>query len=248
MLGQRASRLVSTLRGNQTPDPAAASCAASLSPEQRIARWKSIAIKMMMVLNLFALKQRTRLFLGKAAFARIFTEIRDRATRPFQASRIINGEVVGPPMDPMEGTPSVDRATCQHPVHQMSLKGSNQYKKCFTCKDCLSRWQRLKLSDIIPTGTPTHEEQILFGSRYVGETFTNVYSQDPAYSTWVLGAVEHQEETSTSARRFAQYVVSRESRESREAEVTPPTTPVYPMTDMETSDEDQYLRVIYHTP
>ena len=111
MLGERACRIAQgqSSSSNQESQPGTTTNDARLTTEQRLARWKILALKLFMVLDNFHLKKRTQAVLGKDAYLRIFHQVKDQVDAPPpQVSNVINGEIVGKPLSPGEGSVEVD--------------------------------------------------------------------------------------------------------------------------------------------
>ena len=212
MLGERACRIVQGQRSsssNQGTSSGVTTGPAKLTTDQRLARWKIFVLKLIMVLDNFHLKKRTQAVLGKDAYLRIFHQVKDQGDAPPpQITNVINGEIVGKPLSPGEGTVEVDPTQCQHPVQRMKRHG-NRSSKWWTCHACQSRWERMKAEDSIPTGTPKGTEILLFG-KHVGLTFSHVFDHLPSYAQWVIRtAQEHGDESQPQLLRLAKYLSQR---------------------------------------
>lgn len=212
MLAARACRLLGI--GNQssaTPSNAQTFqiVGPKLEPRQRLARWKIIALKLLWVLETFALKRRTQAALGEDSYKRLFQRARvedRRESRPQLIDRLINGELVGKPLKPGEGVPQLDPQMCSHPIAEMKRRGNKM--KWWTCTLCLSRWERLQLTT--PSGPPTGNEVMMRGP-HVGKTFRQIYETEHQYSHWArLTAEANAEDGNEQLLRLAAYLQTRE--------------------------------------
>ena len=155
-----------------------------LEEKQRLARWKVVTLKLLLVLQTFALKNRTQAALGTDAYKRIFQRAREEdrlaGTQQQLQHRMINGELIGKPLKPGEGTPTVDPAVCVHPTAEMKRRGNKT--KWWTCQLCKSRWERI--TPEYPTGFPTDEELMLSG-QHAGKSFLHIWNFEHQYVHWV---------------------------------------------------------------
>ena len=79
---------------------------------------------------------------------------------------------------------------CAHPDSAIVDSGNASQLKCFRCKDCGGRWEKLKLDDMsdmaylkeIPRGT----HLVKFGKRHLMKTYYQV-SEDKEYCRWLKG-------------------------------------------------------------
>ena len=127
MLGEWACRIVQGQRrsSNQETPLETTPGEAKLTTDQRLARWKVLALKLLMVLDNFLLKKRTQAVLGRDAYFRILHQVRNQGDEPPpQVSKVINGEIVGKPLSPGEGDAEVDPEQCQHPVERLKRHGN----------------------------------------------------------------------------------------------------------------------------
>jgi len=99
-----------------------------------------VTLKILLVLETFALKNRALAALGTDAYKRIFyrarEEDRQSGTQALQ-HRMINGELVGKPLKAGEGVPTMDPQMCHHPTPEMKRRGNKA--KWWTCNLCKSR-------------------------------------------------------------------------------------------------------------
>ena len=103
----------------------------------------------------------------------------------------------------------MDPAICMHPTERLIRRGSGR-DKCWTCRECLRRWERLPLSHFEPKGaTPENADLITFG-RYMGQNYQYVWNEDSNYCQWILQTLETGEDCSTAMKRFGQYIVMME--------------------------------------
>jgi hypothetical protein len=180
-----------------------------LEPKQRLARWKVVTLKVLMVLETFALKNRTLAALGTDAYKRIFhrarEEDRQSGTQTLQ-QRMINGELVGKPLKAGEGVPTVDPQMCNHPTSEMKRRGNKT--KWWTCNQCKSRWERIIPE--FPQGIPTDRELMLSGI-HAGKTFLHILETEHQYTHWVrLTAETNPEGAEPQIYRLAAYLARKE--------------------------------------
>ena len=93
---------------------------------------------------------------------------------------MINGELIGKPLKPGEGIPTVDPQVCNHPTAEMKRRGNKT--KWWTCQLCKSRWERI--TPEYPTGFPTDEELMLSG-QHAGKSFLHIWNFEHQYVHWV---------------------------------------------------------------
>ena len=185
---------------------------AVLSPSQRIARWKAIVYKVLIVINVHAVKERVTAALGgRDNYLRIFQQVKtpQLPDQPL-VTRIIDGEVVGRPLPTSKGQSDgaeLEPAMCQHPSSKMKKRG-NKAQKWWTCTACLQRWERKELEEYHPKGEATDTDLITFGPR-IGQTYLEVL-QDPMYCQLILLTVETDPASSPQIKRLARYIVQNE--------------------------------------
>ena len=222
MLGARACRVLagaSAAPQSSTNGPVHPKMA-KLSPESRLARWKMIVIKLMLVLRNFWMKQISQEILGRDTYRRLFQQI-NRTERP-QASdqivhKVINGEIVGEELKTGTKTPTTEALMCQHPMKSMKARG-NKNEKWWTCEACQMRWKRIPLQE--NTGPPLATDLVTFGTKYVGRTYREVFA-DKEYSDWILRTAETEDHRMFDGlRRLALWLVSQEG-----AQVNRPENP-----------------------
>ena len=211
MLATRACRLLGLGdRATSSQQPRAVQIQGPLlEPKQRLARWKVVTLKLLLVLETFALKNRAQAALGVDAYRRIFQRAREedrlQDTQPaFQ--RMINGEIVGKPLTPGTGVPTVDPQVCNHPTAEMKRRGNKV--KWWTCHLCKSRWERHL--PVIPTGVPTDRE-IMTNGPHAGKSFHHIWENEHQYNHWVrLTADTHPEGMDPALYRLAAYLARKE--------------------------------------
>ena len=210
-LAQRACRLLGWGSSSSSNQPRTVQIQGpALEPKQRLAMWKRLVIKLLLVLDTFAHKRRTQAALGDEAYRRIFqrarAENRQTETHTFQ-SRMINGELVGKPLKAGEGMPTVDPAMCNHPTSEMKRRGTKTLI-WWTCNQCKSRWERL--TPEIPQGPPTDRELMLSGT-HAGKTFRQIWENEHQYTHWVrLTAEANPEGAEPQIYRLAAYLARKE--------------------------------------
>ena len=141
-----------------------------------------VTLKLLLVLQTFALRNRTQAALGTDAYKRIFQRAReeDRQSGTQQLQhRMINGELIGKPFKPGEGIPTVDPQVCDHPTSEMKRRGNKT--KWWTCHLCKSRWERIIPE--YPQGFPTDDELMLSG-QHAGKSFLHIWNFEHQYVHW----------------------------------------------------------------
>ena len=215
-LGERASRLMSERPAAKAqPKQAAQPEVARLSPEARQSRWKSMTLRLLIVLRTFAFKKYSQMMLGTDAYKRIFGQIQQAASSSSTQetyTRIIDNELVGKPLPPADTKMAeADPMLCQHPNTAMKARG-NRDTKWWTCLLCNSRWERTPLRE--HQGPATSKETATFG-KYAGHTLGQIYQNDKQYCEWVLRTIESGDKPkSTGIMRLAQYIATREAAEA----------------------------------
>ena len=168
-LGQRANRIVNR-QGPETRAPRAqrAEAQRQLSDDQLTARWRSLTIKLHLVIRVFTIKNMVKTLLGPQNYLRMCGNARRQAENPEApiVTRVIGGEIVGKPKEPGDGVVQIDPRLCQHPEQKMKPRG-NRSDKWWTCESCQSRWERRSLESLIQTGPVTGGEIMLTG-RHLG--------------------------------------------------------------------------------
>ena len=178
--------------------------------------------------------------LGREVYLRVFQQVRHQRQEPStMVTRVINGDMVGPAMDPENGEASIDPAMCQHPFDKMKTRG-NKNDKWWTCILCQSRWKRLPLPPPAE-GPPTDEELMGFG-KHSHLNFKTVYETKAEYVQWVLMTVETGEDPSSQMRRFAKYACAREAEQATPEDRRRSGTPLeeYQISDDQMSDGDDF--------
>ena len=178
--------------------------------------------------------------LGREVYLRVFQQVRHQRQEPStMVTRVINGDMVGPAMDPENGEASIDPAMCQHPFDKMKTRG-NKNDKWWTCILCQSRWKRLPLPPPAE-GPPTDEELMGFG-KHSHLNFKTVYETKAEYVQWVLMTVETGEDPSSQMRRFAKYACAREAEQAVPQDRRRSVTPLeqYQISDDQMSDGDGF--------
>jgi len=137
--------------------------------------------------------------------------------------RFIRGEAVGKALPRGEGKKDapkahVEPAMCRHPEEDMQARG-NKISAWWTCKKCMSRWERVRKEDLTSTtGAPSDLDMVSFG-KHAGSTFQETYLNDPSYCEWAVRTAE-EGEANHSLRRLAQYILSKRMTEVYEADET----------------------------
>ena len=140
-LGQRANRIVNR-QDPETRTPRVRPVEARRQPTdpwnvQLLARWKSMAIKLFLVIRVYAVRSMARTLLGPQSYLRIFGAARRAAEAPEapQVSRVIKGQVVGKPLPPGDNPVTIDPVLCTHPEKSMKPRG-NRSEKWWTREPC----------------------------------------------------------------------------------------------------------------
>ena len=138
MIGQRAQRILNPSHpaASSTSQSSIRAGEAKLSQQQRLSRWKSLVIKIQVMLNTFQMIDKAKLLLGKAVYLSIFqTAQNSTQTAAIQAPRafhrVIGVEVVGKAMKPGEGKKDKARANtdpmmCQHDTSAMKPRSNGK--------------------------------------------------------------------------------------------------------------------------
>jgi len=132
------------------------------------------------------------------------------ATPPPSKLRFLKGQVVGKQLPPGEGKAdkvkaSMDPAICLHPEEEMIPRG-NKLNKWWTCRKCLSRWERMDTVEVTATsGQVSHLDLMTFG-KYTGDTFQSVAQNHREYCIWAQRTVEEDPRTSGGLQRFVRYL------------------------------------------
>ena len=107
-------------------------CAAKLSGVQRTSRWKSMILKILMIFQVFEVKNKAKMLLGAEAYNRVFPQAKAVETQEEtkkKVTRIIKGEVVGRPLATLAKGKREEQATmtaelCPHPEDKMKREGN----------------------------------------------------------------------------------------------------------------------------
>ena len=190
---------------------------AKLSPQQRLSRWKSLLLKVLMVFQVFQTKQKAMTMLGKEVYLRVFQEakkVENKKDEDKQITKVINGEIVGKQLESMGKGKRAEKATedpmtCVHPTDKMKREG-NKSQKTWCCLLCLTRWERLPLETVNLKTEGKDNDLVTFG-KYLGKTYKEVAS-DPEQTQWILQSVEQDPKVSQEMIRLANYLVAKESK------------------------------------
>ena len=220
MFGARAARIAQSSAANSST-PSAGSTRRRNAPEWLLHKWRQMAMKVFLVLNVFSLKNLALTVLGRDTYNRIFHRqrtIEEQATSSTQAARrvhrMISGEAVGRELpNKGKGTPLLDAAMCDHPAESMK-RGANDNRrsgggmKWWTCERCKTRWERLPMSQIQPpAGAVPKDSDVLTAGKYMGHTYQDVYTQDWEYCQWIL-QTSNQEQEIPWINHFALYLLT----------------------------------------
>ena len=192
---------------------------AKLSEHERLSLWKTLLLKVSLVLQTVAQQTKVKYLLGEAVFNKWFlvSPIPEPQVQAIKY-RFIKGQAVGKPRPQGEGKVDktkahMDPAMCQHPDDKMKPRG-NKGDKWWLCSACLNRWDRLEMSELNLSEGSMDLSILKFG-KHMGSTFMEVYHQDRAYCQWILETVENGD-PSTEIHQFAQYLHSKALEETYE--------------------------------
>ena len=104
-----------------------------------------------------------------------------------------------------------DPLTCQHPSDSIHGRGGRNGLKWWICLNCGTRWQRIPLSDYETDNVGNNKDVLTFG-KHMGKTYEAVLKLDPAYCDWALQTAESGDITSLQLKKFAKWVVTKETR------------------------------------
>ena len=106
----------------------------------------------------------------------------------------------------------MDPTMCQHDQADMQKGGNTQSCKWWTCKKCLSRWERIPQAHLLDlSAEPTDMDLVTFG-KHQGERYHDGYLMDPGYCHWVVQEAQDQfESSSLELKRFARYLLNTEA-------------------------------------
>ena len=81
----------------------------------------------------------------------------------------------------------------------------------------MSRWDRLPADEVnSSTGQPVDQDRVNFG-RHSGDTYLEVYLNDPGYVSWILDTMTHGE-PNADLQRLATYFQMKQLAETAEAD------------------------------
>ena len=222
MFGARAARIAQSSAASSSTPSAGSTRRRRNAPEWILHKWRQVAMKLFLVLNVFSLKNSALTVLGRDTYNRILHRqrtIEEQAASPNQATRrvhrMIRGEAVGKELQKKgAGTPLVDPAMCDHPAESMKRQANDNRRsgggmKWWTCERCKTRWERLPCGvDRIPQETTIPKDtDILTAGKYMGHTYQNVYTQDWEYCQWIL-QTSSQEQELPWVNHFAVYLMT----------------------------------------
>jgi hypothetical protein len=211
----RACRILdpsSSSRSTSTPTAKAGS--AKYSESERVSKWKTLFLKVMVILQTVAQQSKAKYLLGEMIYNKLFVTNKIQApTTETVKYRYQNGQVIGKPLPAGEGKVDrskvqMDPAVCQHPSHAMKARG-NTTTKWWTCAQCLSRWERLAVEQISNLQEEPEDLSILTFGKYMGSSYAEVYEMDKPYCSWILNTAE-KGDSSPLLQHFAQYLQVKE--------------------------------------
>jgi len=190
-------------------------------------------LKVFLIFEYLAKQTKVKLLLGPAVFKKLFDQTPEVAPQLERIRyRFVRGEAVGKILPPGTGKKdakgaSVNPSMCQHPEVQMKRRG-NQAEKAWICLACLTRWQRLDISEINQTGEVPQNTDVLTFGKHMGSTYLEVYQNDQVYCRWIMATMDQQEGTEP-IRKFASYINNKEMALTYEAD---------PFVHVDNEDED----------
>ena len=179
-------------------------------------------IKIQLVFQTIFQQTKAKALLGQTVYNQLFQVKVVSMDTPPQKYRFVKGQALGKALPQGEGkkdqtTAHMDPTMCQHPDDEMLLRG-NKGNLWWTCKKCLSRWERIPASQInTQTGEPVGTDRLTFG-KHAGETYEEVYQNDQQYCSWAEWTVAEEASTSAPLARFVEWVGTTRLLESFEAD------------------------------
>ena len=219
----RACRILQSVENPGTASASGAAAAAGLSESERIARWRTLIIKMQLLFQMIAMQTKVKCLLGQAVFDQLLptaTAAASSSQQPIKY-RIIKEQIVGKPLPPGEGpkdqkTAHMDPAMCAHNNADMMPRG-NAKNQWWTCKKCLTRWERLPVSAINSMEAEPQDGDLVTFGKFMGSTYLEVLQQAPEYCAWV-SQTQEQGESSPALQRLAHYIYQKHMAATFEAD------------------------------
>jgi hypothetical protein len=213
----------STEKKTASETPGSAAGVARLSECERLSRWKSLLLKISLVFQTIAQTTKAKFLLGNLVFENMFQskKLNSALQQPIHY-RFVRGQVVGRILPPGSGKKDqnkahMDPAMCAHQDEDLLARG-NKVQQWWTCKKCLSRWERLESSEVTSkTAEPQDQDLVTFG-KHSGSTYLEVYQKDQPYCTWISEALSHGELQNGPILRLARYVELQQIAETFEAD------------------------------
>ena len=176
--------------------------------------WKQMAIKLLWITRLVFNKSRVVAALGRDVYLRVFQRAKQQLTNQTtdqtdEEHRELYGEAFGKKLTPAAGVPMTDPDKCDHADINIYM-GSNKRPDgrgaaWWTCRECKTRWERLKLAHLKDTATPKPSDIVVFG-KHKGKTYHDILSEKPNYAEWVVSTVEKKMESSPVIVHLATYL------------------------------------------
>ena len=221
---QRACRLLQPSEptpAHTTERSPSAAAAARLSESERLSRWKALCLRLYLILQTAYQTNKAKILLGAPVYNRMFQSKQELAVRGPVNYRFVNGQVVGKPLPPGKGDkdtkkPLVDPAICAHNDRDL-MSRANKTTKWWTCKKCLSRWERLEVSEVTSESVEPQPQDLVICGKHTGETYLEVCQKDPAYCKWLLQSMEAGE-IPEQLKRLAIFVLNQQLAETYEAD------------------------------
>jgi len=234
MLG-RASRMSSRSGSSKDVAQKPTDTTDKLTKNQRLAAWRRYTLQAGLIMQYAAMQEKMKMLMPryyrKALQASTVVKELGAAATPEEAkkkmqespaSTVINGQVVGAPLEPGKGKASVPAAQCEHPTSAMAPRGNSKAgglkQSWWTCKLCQSRWIRFHY--VRPTGEP-HRDEVLTISKHKGKTYGQILEQYPNFAHWAVMTVENDPEATTQLKRFAAWVQKEQGAISRPSSPQP---------------------------
>ena len=220
-LMDKTSRSSSSGQQDTTETSTRPAAVAKYTESERLARWKSLFLKVSLIFTTIAAQTKAKLILGNEVYSKLFKTVADASTPEWKgAYRLCKGQFIGKPIPMGSGSKDqkkahMDPTMCQHNSSDMMPRG-NKTEKWWTCQKCMSRWERIPENKELHV-TPMDEDRVTFG-KHAGETYLHVYLQDPAYCDWVQRTVEETNPAPGPLTCLSQYIHMQGVRETHEAD------------------------------
>ena len=205
----------------------------TLTEANCLARWRSLALKFLMLMDYLNLHHYYQVLLGphfhklhwmSAEEEDVMDEwetvgTSDRSLPQF--TRVITHTdqkqyVVGKRLTPGTGRIDLqnkthDATVCQHPDSAMKGRGGNKGFLWWLCSACVERWERIPIENYQkdPRETATDHDLITFG-QYMGRPYGYIIKKDKHYCEWIIHTAEMDQSASMQLKRLANYLVNKQ--------------------------------------